>query len=79
LEPQFAEGEIGGLKINRLAPDSVLRRMGLRPGDVITGFNEQPVTNPADAKELFEELEASGEVQVMIRRQGQQQAIDIKQ
>jgi len=68
-----------GLKVNRLAPDAVLRRMGLRPGDVITGFNEQKATNPADAKALLEELEASGEVQVTIQRQGKNQTIELKQ
>jgi len=79
LEPQFANGDVSGLKINRIAPDSPLQRMGLRPGDVITGFNEQNMTDPADVKALFEELQESGEVQVTIQRQGKQQQINLKQ
>jgi general secretion pathway protein C len=79
LEPQFSDGVVAGLKINRMTPDSVFSRMGLKPGDVIIGFNEQSIATPADTKQLLEQLADDGEVQVQIRRQGQQQTIDFKQ
>jgi len=45
LAEQFNVDTDKGVIVTAVAPDSAAERKGLRPGDVITEVNRQPVTN----------------------------------
>ena len=64
-----------GLALSNIKPNSVFRRMGLRNGDVLVGINGQEIRSVEDAMRLYEGLKSSSEVQVQLKRRGQDRSI----
>jgi len=56
------------LRLEEVAPGSLYELLGLEPGDVILGVNEQPVTEAFNP--LWDALEKEGEVRVRLMRRG---------
>ena len=49
--------------------------MGLRNGDVLMGVNGEPIQSPEDAMRLYNSIKSSSEVQVQVKRRGQERTI----
>ena len=60
--------EPAGFIIKNIPRGSVLTKMGLRNGYVVTQLNDQAITSPDQAAEFFRTLAAGGEVSIQIRR-----------
>jgi general secretion pathway protein C len=75
IGPNMEDGEAAGLSLNRIAPNSIFRRMGLRNGDVLLGINGQPIQSVEDALQMYESLKSSDEVQLQLKRQGHERTI----
>lgn len=56
------------LRVREVAPGSLYELLGLEPGDVIVGVNEQPVHEGSNP--LWDALEKDGEVRVRVMRRG---------
>jgi len=69
------DGQANGLSLNRISPNSIFRRMGLRNGDVLMGVNGEPIQSPEDAMRLYNNIKSSSEVQVQVKRRGQERTI----
>jgi len=76
ISPNTEDGESAGLSLSRIAPDSIFRRMGLRNGDVLLGVNGQPILSTEDAMRMYESLKSSNEVQLQLKRRGQERTIN---
>ena len=57
-----------GFMISSIMPQNVLRKMGLRSRDVITGINGEAITGPEQAADFFERLSRGGEVTINFQR-----------
>lgn len=75
ITPNMEDGQVNGLSLNRISPNSIFRRMGLRNGDVLLGVNGQPIQSPEDAMQMYQSIKSSSEVQVQVRRRGQDRTI----
>lgn len=75
ISPHMEDGQSAGLSLSRIAPNSVFRRMGLRNGDVLTGVNGQQLLSAEDAMRMYESLKSSSDVQLQLKRRGQERTI----
>ncbi|MDQ3069220.1 MAG: trypsin-like peptidase domain-containing protein [Acidobacteriota bacterium] len=57
-----------GVFVWEMSEDASAYRAGLRPGDVITSFNGQPVTDPAQITRLIADTQAGASVRLSILR-----------
>lgn len=59
-----------GAKIDSMAPDSLLAKAGLRPGDVITSINNQPLRSLDDAANLYARAGSMKVATIVFQRSG---------
>ena len=64
-----------GLSLSNIKPNSVFRRMGLRNGDILLGINGKEIRSVEDAMQLYDGLRSASEVQVQLKRRGQERSI----
>lgn len=76
LRPHFTNGQIDGVSLTGLRPNSLLRKLGLRNGDVVTMVNGESVRTVEDTVSLFNQIEEGSEPQVQIKRRGRDQIIE---
>ena len=62
--------DMSGMKLERLASDSVLARVGVAQGDVISAINGVSITNVADASNALNSLMAGTRFDVTVLRGG---------
>lgn len=70
IRPHVQHGRVDGYQIRRLHGRGVLRRMGLRRGDVIRSVNGNPVTSPDRVLRLARTLASAHHVQIGVHRRG---------
>lgn len=67
-----------GVLIARVVPNSPAAQSGLRAGDVIHQINGQAVTQSEQVQQLVEASRVGAEVQVAIKRNGQDQTLTVR-
>jgi general secretion pathway protein C len=72
-QPVFANGKQTGFRVYPGRNRQAFVRLGLRPGDLVTGINGTPLDDPEHAQEIFRTLGSSPEAHVTVTRNGQQQ------
>ena len=67
------EGDLRGVLVLSVDPESLAAAKGLEPGDVIVEIGQQPVATPADAKDKLEAAREAGRssILLLVRREGQ--------
>jgi type II secretion system protein C len=68
ISPFMQDDQPAGFIISKIPRGSILTRMGLRNGYVVTQINDQTITGPEQAAEFFKTLAEGGEVSIQIRR-----------
>jgi general secretion pathway protein C len=76
LRPHIENGQPAGISITGIKPNAIFRRMRLRNGDIITGFNGNPVESVEDAVKVVEQLSTGSNIQLQIKRRGREQTLD---
>ncbi len=66
--PVIEGSEVVGLRIRRVNPKGIYRRIGLINGDIIQSVNGQPVTEPSDIEMLNEILKSGEPIELEIKR-----------
>lgn len=69
-------GEIYGYRIIDFQQDSIYTQLGIKPMDVITCVNGNPVTNPQQAMELYQNLKSANKIQLCVERDGRAQNLN---
>jgi Do/DeqQ family serine protease len=81
LTPDLAEAfglqQRGGAVIARVSPASAAEQAGLRPGDVITGFDGDPVTRSSDLRNAIGLLRAGTRIRLGILRGGKPSEVSV--
>ncbi len=63
---------VKGVMIDSVLTNSPAERAGIRPGDIVVGFNDQPVDNPNQLSVLVSTIKSGKPVPVNIVRSGKQ-------
>jgi general secretion pathway protein C len=70
LQPHQTDGVADGLALTGIQPRSVLRRLGLRDGDVITAIDGEPVQSAEQLGVIFERLSSGTGLSLELNRRG---------
>lgn len=62
--PKYQDGEMVGIELTKIKPDSFYEQVGLRDGDTLMELNGIPINNPSASKELLEAFTSSPEISV---------------
>ncbi len=78
IEPAFdaASGKVKGYTIRHNDP-AIMQAMGIQPGDVVTGVNGAPLTDPTVAYGLIEQMKSGNEFSLTVDRNGLTQTINV--
>jgi general secretion pathway protein C len=68
VRPYMEGGEPAGFLVSDIKPGSIFTKMGIRNGDIIKGVNEETITSPDQAIELYQSLVEGGEIALQIKR-----------
>ncbi len=68
--PERRDGRLVGFRIRSARDPEALRRLGLRPGDVVTAVNGRSLADPRQRMRLLEELTSAETLTVELLRQG---------
>lgn len=78
IQPHFTDGQPDGFKLSGVRPNSFFSNMGLKSGDVITGVDGKKIESVDDAFMLYQGLQSSSNIQLQLKRKGQQKNINYK-
>jgi serine protease Do len=60
------KGEVKGVVVTNVAPDSPAADLGVQPGDVIVAINQQKVTTPHEAAQRLKQAEQKGDKHLLL-------------
>jgi len=75
IEQALENGQPAGLRVMDIKPGSIFRRMGLRNGDILTAVAGTPVRSVKDMATLYESIQNTSRVEVMVKRRNRLQTI----
>ena len=75
--PEFKSGEIVGYKVNSAQNEQLLRRLGLRRGDVITSVNGMKLNAQTNLPSLLNELKTADQVKLEYNRRGRPRSVTL--
>jgi general secretion pathway protein C len=78
LVPEKKDGAVVGLRMSRVAPDSLLGMLGLKNGDRIRSINGFSLTDPQKALEAYARLRTADRLTLAIQRDGKDANIDFQ-
>lgn len=78
IRPHFKDGKPDGFRISGVRPSSFFNDMGLKSGDIITGVDGKKIESVDDAFKLYQNLQSSSNVELQIKRKGQEKTINYK-
>ncbi len=76
--PVFKNGKAYGYRINFLSPISILRKIGLRVGDIIVSINGEPTTNPSSLLGIYSQLRDMSGVSINLLRNSRKKTIFVE-
>jgi general secretion pathway protein C len=76
--PYAVDGQQTGYRVYPGRNRQQFAALGLRPGDLIMDIDGQPLTDPAQAMQVFQSLGTAEQVTVTLERNGEQQTIVLK-
>ena len=71
-------GAGAGAQVENVAPNSPAEIAGIRQGDLIVGFNENPVRSTDDLLNLLDESAIDRDADVRVRRSGREQTLRVR-
>jgi general secretion pathway protein C len=72
-----AAGKLRGFRAYPGRNRAIFNKLGLKPGDLVTAINGQPLDDPQHSQEVFNTIQSSNTVTVTIERGGQKQDISL--
>ena len=70
-------GKLRGFRAYPGRNRTIFNKLGLKPGDLVTAINGQPLDDPQHSQEVFNTIQSSNTVTVSVERGGQKQDITL--
>lgn len=67
-----------GAAVLQVLPDGPAARAGIRPGDVIVSFNDEPINSAEDLLVALRRQRVGDQVRLTVVREGQEKAVEVK-
>jgi len=77
IEPVLDGGHLTGVRVSAGADATLLSRIGLRAGDVVTAINGSPVNTLARGEQIVDSLRTASSARVTVLRDGKPTDITI--
>lgn len=77
LQPERQNGNLVGYRIYPGADRGLFEKAGLKPGELVTAVNGQPLNNPAASLKLLSNLASADSASVTLERDGQQRTVTV--
>ncbi len=68
IMPNMKDGRPDGFRLMAIRPNSIFSRLGIRNGDVINAINNQDITSPDKALELYTKLRGASHLTISLTR-----------
>ncbi|MBD3670600.1 MAG: type II secretion system protein GspC [Gammaproteobacteria bacterium] len=75
--PVRRNGKIIGYRLFPGSEKDAFNRLGLKPGDIVTGVNGMPLSDPSSAMALYGQLPTMQELNIEVERQGQTMSLTL--
>jgi general secretion pathway protein C len=75
IRPYFKNGKPNGLLLYGIKPGSPFQNLGLRNGDIVQKLNGEETMTAQDVQTIYQNMEATPEIEFIVRRQGQTKEI----
>lgn len=76
IRPNYTNGRVDGYRLSRIPPNSILRQMRLRRGDIILAVNGESLTSPDEILKVYDSLKSNDSMVLTIKRNNRQQTIN---
>ena len=70
VRPRMIDGRTEGIVIQSLRHGSILKKLGIKRGDVILSINDISLDRPETALQVFQQLREAREINALVERQG---------
>ena len=77
IQPERRGGKIIGYRVYPGSDRSLFNKVGLRPGELVTAINGQPLDNPGESLKLLSDLSQAPSVSVTLERGGQSRTVNV--
>jgi len=77
IMPSYVEGEMRGVEINKIKPDSIYERAGFQDGDVVRSVNGIEINNPGESQAFMKELSQADQWDMVYERDGQEYSVTV--
>ena len=74
--PHYRDGKPQGFKLVGVRPGSLYSHIGVRSGDVIKSINDEEISSPNKALELFDRLKNSDSIALDVERRGRKTTLE---
>ena len=75
IRPYFKDGKPAGFVVANIAPDSVVREMGIKSGDIVNSINGREIKTVDDAMAFYEQLKSGETLSIDLVRRGRPETI----
>ena len=70
ITPEYVEGEMAGMKVDSIKPDSLFEKIGFLNGDIITEVNGIVIDRISATNAIFDELATADAIETAVLRNG---------
>lgn len=70
ITPEYVEGEMAGMKVDSIKPDSLFEKIGFLNGDIITEVNGIVIDRISSTNAIFDELATADAIDTAVLRDG---------
>ena len=69
-------GEIVGFKFLDVQADSIIAKLGLEPGDILTGVNGEVINSPKKAMDMYMALRSANNIEIKVNKNGKDEVLN---
>ena len=74
--PSFGEQRLVGMKCTDIKSSSILHRVGVQDGEIVTSVDGKPTLSPRDMMRAVKDLKAANQAEIKVLRGGKEQKLN---
>jgi len=76
IKPYYQDGKAAGFIVAEIAPESIVRGLGMKDGDIVTSINGRQIKTADDAISFYDSLKAGDQISIQLVRRGRPQTLE---